>query len=81
MYDIVADTNLYSLFVPYCTESRIVAKDPITGRSNRVLLKVGFGTFNESFESEVTYTNTAIIVGRLSAIDFAKVWIYTLISL
>lgn len=63
MYDIVADAKLYSLFIPYCKESNVTSVDPANGRPDKIELKVGFGSFEESFVSQLTYTDTAVIVG------------------
>jgi ribosome-associated toxin RatA of RatAB toxin-antitoxin module len=71
MYDIIADARLYSLFVPYCTASTVTSVDPTTKRPSKIELKVGFGSFEESFESLVTYTDTAVIVSSSKIIRSA----------
>lgn len=55
LYTAVADVNAYEEFLPYCQKSTITAVDPNTKKPLRATLDVGWGQFNETFESILTY--------------------------
>ncbi|KAF4959899.1 hypothetical protein FGADI_1402 [Fusarium gaditjirri] len=58
LYDLIADVDSYSSFVPYCSRSRVTRwsdTDPDTGRRYPTLadLHVGWGGFDEVFTSRL----------------------------
>ncbi|KAF5671541.1 Coenzyme Q-binding protein [Fusarium heterosporum] len=58
LYDLIADVDSYSSFVPYCSRSRVTRwsdPDPATGRRYPTLadLHVGWGGFDEVFTSQL----------------------------
>ncbi|KAF4986956.1 hypothetical protein FGRMN_10601 [Fusarium graminum] len=58
LYDLIADVDSYSSFVPYCSRSRVTRwsdPDPATGRRYPTLadLHVGWGGFDEIFTSRL----------------------------
>ncbi|KAF5561259.1 cyclase dehydrase family [Fusarium napiforme] len=58
LYDLIADVDSYSSFVPYCSRSRVTRwsdPDPDTGRRYPTLadLHVGWGGFDEVFTSRL----------------------------
>ncbi|KAF4455237.1 Coenzyme Q-binding protein coq10, mitochondrial [Fusarium austroafricanum] len=58
LYDLIADVDSYSSFVPYCSRSRVTLwsdPDPATGRRYPTLadLHVGWGGFDEVFTSRL----------------------------
>ncbi|KAM0345141.1 hypothetical protein ACHAPU_006776 [Fusarium lateritium] len=58
LYDLIADVDSYSSFVPYCSRSRVTRwsnPDPATGRCYPTLadLHVGWGGFDEVFTSRL----------------------------
>ncbi|KAM0286022.1 hypothetical protein ACHAQH_001212 [Verticillium albo-atrum] len=54
LYALVADIDAYSSFVPYCSESRVTARDPNPPHTpTRADLRVGWGGFEETFTSRL----------------------------
>ncbi|KAF9775938.1 hypothetical protein IL306_005935 [Fusarium sp. DS 682] len=58
LYDLIADVDSYSSFVPYCSRSRVTRwsdPDPATGRRypTQADLHVGWGGFDEVFTSRL----------------------------
>ncbi|ODV94416.1 hypothetical protein PACTADRAFT_45148 [Pachysolen tannophilus NRRL Y-2460] len=49
MYEIISQVDKYEDFIPYCTNSFIEEKDPVTGQPSRAGLRVGFKQFDERF--------------------------------
>ncbi|CRK01406.1 Coenzyme Q-binding protein coq10 like [Verticillium longisporum] len=54
LYALVADIDAYSSFVPYCSESRVTARDPSPPHTpTQADLRVGWGGFEETFTSRL----------------------------
>lgn len=55
LYTAVADVKSYEEFLPYCKESTITARDPETDKPTKAILNVGWGQFEETFESVLKF--------------------------
>ncbi|KAG7125540.1 Coenzyme Q-binding protein coq10 like [Verticillium longisporum] len=54
LYALVADIDAYASFVPYCSESRVTARDPSPPHTpTEADLRVGWGGFEETFTSRL----------------------------
>ncbi|KAI5818665.1 cyclase/dehydrase family protein [Pyronema omphalodes] len=53
LYSLIADIDSYRHFLPYCTGSHITKRDPVTNDPLEADLRVGWGSFDETFRSRV----------------------------
>jgi len=58
MYDIIADVDKYKEFVPWCTDSKVIARS--TGQC-RALLSIGFPPLIERYTSTVTLARPQLV--------------------
>jgi len=58
MYDIIADVDKYKEFVPWCIESKVVAR---TTEQCRAMLAIGFPPLTERYLSTVTMTRPQLV--------------------
>ncbi|XP_037075078.1 coenzyme Q-binding protein COQ10 homolog B, mitochondrial-like isoform X2 [Pollicipes pollicipes] len=58
MYEIVSAVEEYTLFVPYCTESVVVARRP---NFLKARLAIGFGPVREAYVSSVTLARPHLV--------------------
>jgi hypothetical protein len=64
MYSVVSDVSSYALFLPYCLESRITARDG-ADVPKAAILRVGWKEFDETFESKLAFSPTTVEVSNL----------------
>lgn len=54
LYRLVADIDSYRLYLPYCLDSRVTARCPATNAPTEADLRIGWGSFDETFRSRVS---------------------------
>ncbi|KAL2114090.1 hypothetical protein VUR80DRAFT_771 [Thermomyces stellatus] len=68
LYEIIADVDSYSSFVPYCSSSTVTQWSAPDASSRRwptvATLRVGWGGFEESFTSRVTCVPSSLVEAR-----------------
>ncbi|KAK7203226.1 dehydrase and lipid transport-domain-containing protein [Myxozyma melibiosi] len=76
LYSVVSNVDDYSTFVPYCTSSKITQLDSASGQPSRAMLRVGWQTFEEEFESELTCDEPNSVIAESSKHSLFKI-LYT----
>ncbi|KAK9456909.1 dehydrase and lipid transport-domain-containing protein [Dipodascopsis uninucleata] len=64
LYKVISDIDSYREFVPYCTDSFVSERDKDSNQPRKATLKVGWGSFIESFESELTCREPSVVIAQ-----------------
>ncbi|KAK9465214.1 polyketide cyclase [Lipomyces arxii] len=63
LYNVVSNVDLYCKFVPYCVESYVTERDA-NKQPVKATLKVGWNSYEESFESELKCNQPYTVVAQ-----------------
>ena len=62
LYGLVSDVDAYRHYLPYCLGSRVTARSPTNDSPTEAELRVGWGSFDETFLSKVRCLPDALSV-------------------
>ncbi|SCU80881.1 LADA_0B10022g1_1 [Lachancea dasiensis] len=54
VYNVVADIAKYKEFIKFCTDSYVARHDPTSGRPTEAGLRVGFQSYDECFDCQIS---------------------------
>ncbi|KAK9321860.1 coenzyme Q-binding protein-like protein coq10, mitochondrial [Lipomyces orientalis] len=64
VYNVISDVDSYCKFVPYCVASTVIHRDQKTNQPAKATLRVGWQSFEETFESELTCEEPYSVVAQ-----------------